>query len=86
MLSGLFYLNSLNRSISCIRSVWLVLLLSCFEEISEVNADSVDPDQMHSAASDLGLHCSPVSRLWDASLKWVNDHISCDQCRFRSAC
>ena len=35
----------------------LLLLLSCFVEISELNANSVDPDQMpHSAASDLGLH------------------------------
>ena len=32
-----------------------------------VNANSVDPDQMsHSAAFDLGLHCLPVSLLWDA--------------------
>ena len=25
----------------------------------------------HSAASDLGLHCLPMSLLWDARLKWV---------------
>ena len=37
-----------------------------------VNANSVDPDQMpHSVASDLGLHCLPVSHLWDARHKWV---------------
>ena len=24
-----------------------------------------------SAASDLGLHCLPISHLWDARLKWV---------------
>ena len=30
-----------------------------------INANSVDPDQMpHSAASDLGLHCLPMSHLW----------------------
>ena len=28
-----------------------------------------------SAASDLGLHCLPMSLLWDARLKWVNGHI-----------
>ena len=40
----------------------LLLLLSCFVEISECNANNVDPDQMlHSAASDLGLHCLPMS-------------------------
>ena len=32
----------------------------------------VDPDQMpHSALSDLGLHCLPVSHLWVFRLKWV---------------
>ena len=36
--SGLFYLNSLDRSVSSIRGAWLVLLLSCFVEISELNA------------------------------------------------
>ena len=49
------------------------LLLSCFEEISELNANSVDPDQMpHSVASDLGLYCLPMTLLWDARHKWVN--------------
>ena len=39
-------------------------------------ANSVDPDQMpHSAASDLGLHCLPMSLLWDARHKWVNFHV-----------
>ena len=47
--------------------------MSCFVEISELNANSVDPDQtLHSAASDLGLHCLPASLLWDARLIWVN--------------
>ena len=69
----LFYHNSLDRSISCIRGVWLVLLLSCFEETIELNANSVYSDQMpRSAASDLGLHCLSMSHLWDARLKWVN--------------
>ena len=49
------------------------LLLPCFMEIPIINANSVEPDQMpHSAASDLGLHCLPVSHLWDARVKWVN--------------
>ena len=49
------------------------LLLSCFTEISELNANSVDPDQMpHSVASDLGLHCLPMFFLWDGRLIWVN--------------
>ena len=64
MPSGLFYLKSLDRSISYIRGVWLVLLLSLFVEISELSANSVDPDQTpRSAASDLGIHCLPMSLL-----------------------
>ena len=35
--------------------------------------NSVDPDKTpHSAASDLGLHCLPVSLLGNARHKWVN--------------
>ena len=38
-----------------------------------VNANSVDPDQTpHFAASDLRLHCLPMSHLWDARHKWVD--------------
>ena len=49
------------------------IILSCFIEISELNANSVDPDQTpHSAASDLGLHCFPVSLSWDSRRIWVN--------------
>ena len=35
-----------------------------------VNANSVDPYQTpHSAASELGLHYLPMSKLWDARYK-----------------
>ena len=35
-----------------------------------INANRVDTDQMlHSTASDLDLHCLPVSHLWDARHK-----------------
>ena len=38
------------------------LLLPCFIEIHILNANNVDPDQTpRSAASDLGLHCLPMS-------------------------
>ena len=41
-----------------------------------INANSVDPDQTpRSAASDLGLHCLPMSNLWDARHKWVNGRV-----------
>ena len=36
-------------------------------------ANSGDPDQMlHSAASDLGLHCLPITLLAVSRLQWVN--------------
>ena len=44
--------------------------------MSVLNANSVYPDQMpRSVASDLGLHCLPMSLLWDARLKWVNIYV-----------
>ena len=40
----------------------------------ELFANSGDPDQMlHSAASDLGLHCLPITLLGVSQLQWVND-------------
>ena len=42
-------------------------------EIPVFNANSVDPDQTpRSAASDLGLHCLPITLLPDSRLEWVN--------------
>ena len=39
----------------------------------ELFANSGEPDQTpHSAASDLGLHCLPITRLRVSSLQWVN--------------
>ena len=64
MQSGLFNLNSMDRSISTRRGVWLVFILPCFIEIPVFNAKSVDHDQtLRSAVSDLGLHCLPISTL-----------------------
>ena len=52
-----FYLDSLDRSISNRRGVWLFLLLPCFIETPLFNANSIDPDQTpRSVASDLELH------------------------------
>ena len=74
MPSGFFhFFNTLDSFICYIRGVWLVFIISCFVEISELNANSVDPDQTpRSAASDLGLHCLPMSHLWETRLIWVN--------------
>ena len=72
MLSGLFNLTSLNRSISYIGVSGQSLLLSCFVGISELDAKSADPDQMPlSVASYLCLHCLPMSHFWDARYKLV---------------
>ena len=61
--------NSLDRSISYIRVSGQFSLLSCFVEISEHYANSVHPDQTpHSGASVLGLHCLPMSLLWDTTV------------------
>ena len=41
--------------------------------MAKLFANSEDPDQVpHSAASDLGLHCLPVTLLWVSRLQWVN--------------
>ena len=65
MLNGHFYLYSLDRSISNRTGVWLLLLFSCFEELCKLNTNSVDAHQTpRSAASDLELHCLPMSLLW----------------------
>ena len=42
----------------------------------ELFANSGNPDQMPpSVASNLGLHCLPVTHLGVSSLQWVNVHI-----------
>ena len=49
------------------------LLLQCFIKTPVFNANSVDADQIlsHSAASDLSLHCLPITLLGFHLLKWV---------------
>ena len=40
--------------------------------MAAVFANSEDPDQTpHSAASDRGLHCLPITRLGVSRLQWV---------------
>ena len=56
---------------SNIRGVWLVVFFyyNMFKK-TVFNANSVDSDQMpRSAASDLGLHCLPMSLLWNTRHK-----------------
>ena len=65
---GLFYLKSLIRSITYIRGVGLFLLLLCFKGISEIKANSVDPDQMphHPISGKLGLNGLNYKTSWKA--------------------
>ena len=49
-----------------------IYYLSWFKEVSKLNANIVDTDQRsHSVASDLGLHCLPMSILSVAKLKLI---------------
>ena len=71
MLSGLFYFNSLDRSISYIRGVCLVFIIITFCRNFWAWCKQCRPWSDAAAASDLGIHCLPMSLLWDARLKWV---------------
>ena len=43
-----------------------------YRKKAKLLANSGDPDQMpHSAASGLGLHCLPITRLGVSRLQWV---------------
>ena len=58
MPSGFFYYNSLDRFISFINGVRLVIIIVMFCRKLFTYANSVDSDHMmHSVACDLGLHC-----------------------------
>ena len=59
MPSGLFYLNSLDQSISSLRVSVQFLLLPCFIGMSVINANSVDPDHTPRSAN---LLLSPSAR------------------------
>ena len=75
--SGLFYHSTLDRSRSNWKGVWLflLLLLQCLIEIPVLRANSVDPSSNAAfrSATDQGLHCLPISLLWDTRHKWVNE-------------
>ena len=81
MPSGLFCLYHRTSSFPTQGVSGLLLVLSFIIEILVFNANSVDPDQMlQNAASDLGLHCSPMSFFGDAGYKRVKSfHTCCSQ-------
>ena len=48
--------------------------------MAKLFANSGDPDQtLCSAASDMGLHCLPITRLWVFRLQWVKKVVFCLQ-------
>ena len=94
--SGPVHPYQLDKSISNFRAVWCTYSFLFYFEYIFLLAKGEDPDQTpHSAVSDLGLHCLPMSQNWDARLIWVKYDLSCDitkptksvcaQRRFRSA-
>ena len=52
-------------------------------KMAKIFANSGAPDQMlHSAASDLGLHCLPITLLGVSQLKWVKVNICAKGSKF----
>ena len=75
-------LNKLSHTIYR-KSQFLILGMSGYmmkifrKKIVELFANSGDPDQTpRFAASDLGLHCLPVTHLGVSSLQWVSREVS----------
>ena len=67
--SGLFHPYQLDGSILNFRGVWCTFSFLFDFKYIFLLANSEDPDQTpHSAASDLGLHCLPMSQKWDTRL------------------
>ena len=56
----------------CFVTFCFVLLL-CYKENPVFNVNSVNTDQTSCfVASDLNLHCLPMSHLWDTKFKWLS--------------
>ena len=80
MTNGFCYLNSLDMPFPVNGVSGWFLLQPCFREIYVFNTNRADPDQTpRFAASDLGIHCLPLSFLWDARYNWVKDKMYCNQ-------
>ena len=68
---GLFYSQTLEESIchSGVSGLVYVIIFFLFQGVINThlsNENSADSDQMpHLAASDLSLHCLPITLLWD---------------------
>ena len=71
----LFHYCMLDKSISRFRGVGSYFITFYF--IWKIlSANNVDPDQMpHYVASDLGLHCLPMTLLWVSWEQRVNENL-----------
>ena len=83
MPSGLFYRNSLDRPISNIRGIWLVVIITMFYRNSCIWYKQCIP---WSDAAFCGVWSGsirfPMSLLWDARHKWVKQRLAASQsCR-----
>ena len=75
MPNGLFYY--VFCQVHILYNGWLVSFYYYYviKKTFKLHASRVDPNQRpRSAVSDQGLHCLPMSLLWDARLKWVKDN------------
>ena len=55
-----------------LKAFWVVFFILVKFKLNFLQANNVDPDQTpHKAASDLDLHCLPLSHKKDAMLLWV---------------
>ena len=74
--SGLVHPYKLDKSISNFRGLWCTNSFLFYYEKIFLLANSEDPYQMlRSAASDLGLHCLPMSQKRYARLIWVKQYL-----------
>ena len=70
--SGLFHCYMLDKPICHFRGVRSILSLLFYFGWKILLANCVGPDQMpHYVASDLGLHCLPMTLLRDFMYAWV---------------
>ena len=72
MPSGFLYFNSLDSFISYIWGVWLVFSITIFAGISELRANSVDPDQILIWVYTVCQFPFMALGFYDTGLKWVN--------------
>ena len=59
------------------------LAILSYRKMAKLFTNSGDPDQTpHSVASDLGMHCLPLTLLGVSRLQWVNPFSTADQYRY----